>query len=453
MRIKRLTGRTLRLESLEERQMLAVFVVDDDFAANDVAARHYTTIQAAVDAASAGDKVKVRAGTYTENVVVDKQLSIKGADASLANYRDAAKASIVDPVNNTATGGVGIAFDLQADGIKIKGFTIGEFDANTDPDGAIGIRTSASHAGYKIEDNVIEQNTIGIYLNTSSSSTNTPAKTEVEDNVIRDNNRAGANSGNGIYSDQGLQNAKIEDNQFTGSNDLASIRIVASDDDNSTALRSNIKVEDNKFTDVTGAGIYFENVVDSLIDDNDLTNIALSGIQLNGGNQRVTIKHNDLNRPGTRDLFGIILSDDSEIGSNQNNLIKKNHISTAGSTGIVIRDSSSNTLERNRIKNSDAGVAQNALHGNGIALVNADNNTLVRNRTLDNARNGISLDAASTGNTLTKNKSKDNNADNLSAFDYNDSTTGGTGPAGTQNTYQKNKGRTENVTGLIAKII
>lgn len=433
--------------------MLAVFIVDDDFASNDVAARQYTTIQAAVNAASAGDKIKVRAGTYEENVVVNKQLTIKGADASLANYRDASEASIVDPVNNTATGGIGIAFDLQADGIKIKAFTIGEFDSNTDPDGTIGIRTSASHAGYKIEDNVIEKNTIGIFLNSSSSTTTTPAKTKVEDNIIRDNNRTGANSGNGIYSDQGLQNVEIEDNTFTGTNAVTSIKIVASDDDNSTALRSNIKIEDNTFKDVTGAGIYFENVVDSLIDDNDLTNIALSGIQLNGGNQRVTIKHNDLNSPGTQDLFGIVLSNDSEEGSNQNNVIKKNHISTAGSTGIVIRDSSSNTLERNRITNSDAGVAQNALHGNGIALVNADNNTLIRNRALDNARHGISLDANSTGNALTKNKSKDNNTGDLSAFDFSDLTTGGTGPSNTQNTYQKNKGRTQNVTGLIAKFI
>lgn len=433
--------------------MLAVFIVDDDFAANDTAARHYTTIQAAVDAASAGDKIKVRAGTYEENVVISKQLKIEGAKASLANYRDATKASIVDPVNNTATGGIGIAFDLQADGIKIKGFTIGEFDSNTDPDGTIGIRTSASHAGYTIEDNVIEKNTIGIYLNSTSSTTSTPARTKVEDNVIRDNNRTGTNSGNGIFSDLGLQNAKIEENKFTGANATASIKIVGTDDDNSTAIRSAIKIEDNKFSDVTGAGVYFEQVVDSLIDDNDLTNIALSGIQLNGGNQRVTIKENHLTSPGTQDLFGIILSNDATIGANQNNVIKENHVKTAGSTGIVIRDSSSNTLKENRVTKSDAGVAANTLHGNGIALVNADNNTLIDNHTSGNARNGISLDANSTGNTLKKNRSKDNNAGSLSAFDYSDLSTGGTGPSGTQNTYQKNKGGTQNVTGLIAKFI
>jgi parallel beta-helix repeat protein len=445
----------MRLEALEDRRMLAVFTVDDDFAANDQDEREFTTIQAAVDAASAGDKIRVKPGTYEENVVVNKQLKIKGADASLDEYLDATEASIVDPVNNTATGGVGIAFDLQADGIEIKGFTIGEFDTNTDPDGTIGVRTSASFSGYKIKDNVIEENTIGIYLNTATSESedSSPDRTKVEDNVIRDNDRNGSNSGNGIYSDLGLQNVKIKDNLFTGTNDETSIKIVATDDDDADTLRSNITIKDNDFEDLSGAGIYFENVVDSLIDDNDLENIALSGIELNGGNEGVTIKKNDLDNVGTEDLFGIILSDENEIDANVNNVIKRNEINGSGLAGLVIRDSSENTIERNKIKGTVGGDLQFADEGNGITLENADNNTLSRNRVEDNARHGIFLDSSSTGNTLRKNKSKDNAVEVAAAFDYNDSTTGGTGPSGVQNTYEKNKGVTQNVTGLIAKFI
>jgi nitrous oxidase accessory protein NosD len=226
----------MRLEALEDRRMLAVFTVDDDFAANDPAEREFTTIQAAVDAASAGDTIKVKAGTYEENVVVNKQLKIKGADASLDEYLDPTEASIVDPVNNTATGGVGIAFDLQADGIEIKGFTIAEFDTNTDPDGTIGIRTSDSFSGYKIKDNVIEENTIGIYLNTATTASDetNPDRSKVEDNVIRNNDRNGSNSGNGIYSDLGLQNVKIKDNLFT----IAPARRICTASSSATRMRS-----------------------------------------------------------------------------------------------------------------------------------------------------------------------------------------------------------------------
>lgn len=449
---KRMQGRRLRLECLEVRQLLAVFTVDKAFAADNAAARQFTTIQAAVNAATAGDKIKVRAGTYAENVVVSKQLTIVGADAKLKNYLNPAKASIIDPVSNSTASSAAIAFDLQADGIKIKGFTIGEFDSNIDTDGTIGIRTSASHAGYTIEDNVIEKNTVGIYLNSSTSTTTTPARTKVEDNVIRDNNRAGTNTGNGIFSDQGLQNAKIEDNDFTGANATTGVRIVGGSGE-TTTVQTGITIEDNDFKNLTGGGIYFENVVNSLIDDNDLQNIALNGIQLNGGNERVTISHNDLHQTGTDNVFGIILSDRGELGANQNNIIRKNHIVNSGSTGLVIRDSSSNTIERNKISGSASSSSQTQTNGNGISLENADNNTLTQNKLRDNARNGIFIDADSSGNTLTKNNSKKNNTGSLSAFDYTDLSTGGTGTASTKNTYVKNKGRTQNVTGLIAKFI
>src|SRR4051794_16977162 len=97
---KKFAGRQLRLESLEERRLMAVFTVDDSFAANNVGKKQYTTIQAAVDASKAGDTVKVKAGTYEENVIVNKKLSIEGPSASLSKYLDSTKAAIVDPVDN-----------------------------------------------------------------------------------------------------------------------------------------------------------------------------------------------------------------------------------------------------------------------------------------------------------------------------------------------------------------
>src|SRR5689334_10671202 len=61
-------------------------VVDDDGQAtsgncNSTTATPYTTIGAAITAASATDTVKVCPGAYAENVVVDKTLTLKGAKA------------------------------------------------------------------------------------------------------------------------------------------------------------------------------------------------------------------------------------------------------------------------------------------------------------------------------------------------------------------------------------
>jgi len=453
---KRSSGRELRMESLEGRRMMAVFTVDDSFASDNVALRQYNTIQEAVNAATAGDTIKVKPGTYAENVRVNKTLSIKGPEAPLSKYLDPSKAAIVDPVDDGILSNPAVAFDLVANGILIEGFTIGEFDKAADADGNVGIRTSSAFSGYQIEENVIENNTIGIYLNTATTlnAVGSVRRTGVEENVIRNNDVAGAASGNGIYSDQGLQNVDIKDNVFSGRNFNVGITIVnAPDQTTNPTLQTNIRIRDNNFKASTGGGIYFESVTNSSIRDNKFTRTALNGIQLNGGNQHVVIEENKLDTVGTDGYHGIILSNESGDGVNQNNTIEENSIINAGLSGLVLRDSSFNTVRENTIRGSKGFDLSDPNWGNGISLENASNNRIVENDVQKNARNGIFLDSASTGNSIIENLSKGNNTGKVGAFDYNDQTTGGTGPSGVQNTYKKNKGKTQNVPGLIQKFV
>jgi parallel beta-helix repeat protein len=71
----------------------------------------FTTIQAAVDAANAGDTIIVRNGTYTENVDVDKSLTIKSENGS----------AVVTVMAAVPTAPV---FDVNADGVTIDGFAV-----------------------------------------------------------------------------------------------------------------------------------------------------------------------------------------------------------------------------------------------------------------------------------------------------------------------------------------
>src|SRR5262245_43800861 len=116
-----LTRRTYRplLELMEDRRLLATWTVDDDFVGVGCnnSDRRCETIQGAVDAASAGDTIKVKAGTYNENVDVGKKLTITGTGSPT-----------VDPVD---TSGIGVSdgataygFFLHANDIVIKGFNI-----------------------------------------------------------------------------------------------------------------------------------------------------------------------------------------------------------------------------------------------------------------------------------------------------------------------------------------
>ena len=105
----------------------------------------YAKIQWAVDNASAGDTIVVRDGIYHENVVVNKQLTIKSENGS--------KNCVVD-------GGGSTVFTLIADGIKIEGFTI--------TGGYTGIAIHSNNNS--ISKNIISSN-IGcsIYLNSNNN--------------------------------------------------------------------------------------------------------------------------------------------------------------------------------------------------------------------------------------------------------------------------------------------
>src|SRR5207237_2179540 len=98
-----------RVESLEDRAVpSAMLMVDDDHAQCPTA--QYTSINAAVAAAQPGDTIHVCAGTYHESVTVNKTLTFvadhHGGDV------------IVDP------GATGSGFNVQANGVRIQGFTI-----------------------------------------------------------------------------------------------------------------------------------------------------------------------------------------------------------------------------------------------------------------------------------------------------------------------------------------
>jgi parallel beta-helix repeat protein len=144
----------------------------------------YPTVQAAINAADHGDTVYVRAGTYYENVVVNKTISLFGENK---------ETTIIDGK------GVGNVVYLISSGVIVDGFMV-QNSGSEWPD-AHGIYLWFS-SGSKLSGNVLTKTSYGIGLYFSHENT-------LSSNTITNNTGSGIhlwNSSGNILSDNMLKN-------------------------------------------------------------------------------------------------------------------------------------------------------------------------------------------------------------------------------------------------------
>ncbi|MDH5451497.1 MAG: right-handed parallel beta-helix repeat-containing protein [Candidatus Bathyarchaeota archaeon] len=123
----------------------APWIVDDDGPAD------FHTIQEAINVAGDGDTIFVRNGTYYENVIVNRSVSIIGEDKTTA---------IVDG------SGYGAVFSVTAQNILISNFTIRN-SSGSYPNSGIFLANSNT----TIYNNIVRDNNIDILLRSSSGNT------------------------------------------------------------------------------------------------------------------------------------------------------------------------------------------------------------------------------------------------------------------------------------------
>jgi parallel beta-helix repeat protein len=217
----------------------------------------YPTITAAVNHASQGDVIFVKSGIYSENIQINKTLKLEGQDSK--NTIIIGKGGSNEPAVLT----------LGASGVQVSGFTIESANSSIRSQNALGINIQADNC--TINDNIFQNNYIGIFCALQSSTTVT---NNIISSSIKDGIRFYAGSLNNI------SNNSIISNAVSGIALGGYLNIVSGN-----TLQNNIRG--------IGLGSSY-----SVVFDNEITSNVESGIWLSGSNNLIAANNLAANKYG-----------------------------------------------------------------------------------------------------------------------------------------------------------
>jgi parallel beta-helix repeat protein len=297
----------------------------------------YLTIQEAIDAASPGDTIQVAAGTYYENVVVNKAVLLIGENSST---------TIINAK------GTGTVVKVTASSVVITNFTIQNSGSGWPNSGVLIDSVSAC----SISNNTITNNWYGIWLKDSSNnvlSSNNIANNqygvwmESSSNNTLSSNSIAMNQYNlgvwGLTLSHFIQNTDITNyvnskpiyywiNQHNGQvpQDAGYVALV-----NSTEMTvENLTITNN------GQGILLAYTQSSSIANNNITNNWV-GIELYNSSNN-TLSNNNI----TNNQYGTWLF------YSTNNTLRDNNVTNNLQRGIELFYSSNNTIYHNNFNNT-----------------------------------------------------------------------------------------------------
>jgi len=301
----------------------------------------YATIQEALnaDATLAGHTIRVDAGVYYENVVVDKSVSLVGEDKF---------STIIDG------GGLGNVIHVRANRVNVTGFTV-----RNSTFGCSGIYVDHSN-GDNISRNIARNNYNGIYVYGSA------------DDTVEDNDVLGNEYGIHLY---GSSNNNILGNNASGN--MNGIHLDVS---------SNNTLSDNNVWSNAWNGIYLYGSGNNTLSDNSVRSNVGRGVRLHYSSDNTL-----LGNVVSSNKYGIIL-----YGS-ERNVLSGDTVSFNNESGILLQGSSGNAFTYNVVSNNTDGIwlidsSGNAVWGNnvssndkyGVRLWNSSRNNFFYNNFINN---------------------------------------------------------------------
>jgi len=301
----------------------------------------YATIQEAINAPETlnGHTIRVNAGTYYENVAVNKSVSLVGAGELY---------TIIDG------GFVSSVINVTVDNVNVTGFTV-----RNSKYGYAGIHVYQSK-GDNISGNIAEDNYNGIYLYGST------------DDVVEGNEALGNVYGIHLY---GCGNVTVLDD--VASNNTNDIHLDVSLNDT---------VIDNSVSMSGANGIYLYGSNSDTLSGNDVFSNAGRGIRLLYSFNNTILSNVVSNDGNGLDLYG-----------SEGNVVSGNTVSLSNESGVMLFNSGENFLNSNNFVDNTFGVwllnsNGSTISGNnisqsaqyGVRLWNSSSNTFFHNNFMNN---------------------------------------------------------------------
>jgi|GEM_PF-2094784 len=302
----------------------------------------YATIQEAIDANSTlnGNTIQVNAGTYYENVVVNKSVSLVGA-SKLSTMIDGQV--------------LGSVVNVTASNVNVTGFTI-----RNSKYGYSGVGVYRSN-GDNVSGNIVKSNYDGIYFYDSN------------DSIVSDNDVEGNEYGIHLY---GSSNVNVSGNVASGN--MNGIHLDVSWNNN---------VVDNNASSNSGNGIYLYGSTNNTLLGNELFSNVGRGIRLHYSDNNALLSNIVSSNGYGIYLYGSggnILSDNMAIFNNESGIL----FFESGENTITSGDISNNTFGVWLINSDGNGISGNNISGNGqygIRLWNSSSNIFFHNNFIENA--------------------------------------------------------------------
>ena len=416
-----------RLECLEDRLTPSTLTVDDNLVQNPKAG--FTSIQKAINAAHAGDDIRVYPGTYAEQLTI-------GAGKNGLTIEAATGTAPIVKAPASLTGTAALITISSSQNVRIEGLSI---QGNASTQFGIRVDTGASAV---LDDNTISsilgQNGAGIYVGQSSTSDKTSGHATIHDNKVTNYGKAGIVVDGANYSadvdrntivgigttaaiaQDGIQvgdgaNADIERNDVSGNRytgtgfNAAGILLLGAgsktevEDNRTHANQEGIFVYQSKGIEV-GNNVSYKNTADGItIVDSANTDVHCDQTFKNGGDG-ISVYGGDPAHPSTGNLIANVSSYDNAgngiyLDQTSKFTLLGNTTNSNGANGILLNDADSGIVLSNTAgKNSLSGIAVTA---------GSNSNQIRGNDTDKNTRDGIEI-ANSTGNTVTANDSDSN---------------------------------------------